>query len=502
LLIGLGKLGMTDSDGLFAATDLEHVEVVESGVEAGAGANKRFRAFEPNAVMLVPPSLDEWLPETHLSRFIADVVETELDLSRFYASYAKTKGQPPYDPRLMVRVLLYGYCVGVRSSRELERACVDVVAFRWLAGQQAPDFRSIGRFRKRHLAALGNVFLQALELCRAAGMVSLGQVALDGTKVRANASRRKAMSYARLTEKQKVLADEVSDLLADADAVDAAEDARFGKDKRGDELPAELARRGSRLVKLAAAREQLEADAALRAKKDAEKKARERGDDDDTVTAKGEDAAKNAVVAPKAQRNFTDPDSRIMKTADGSFHYCYNAQSIVDSDHQVIVVNTLNNVGVDVEQLQPLVEQARVSLGVLPGQVLVDAGYCSNTNLEYVKDIEEASGGTTEFFIATGRPKHGERIPDSPRGRIPADATLRERMGRKLKTKKGRAAYARRKAIVEPVFGQIHTRQGKFVLLRGLEQARNEWDLIAGCHNLMKLFSMQTNAALAASAGR
>ena len=491
---------MDDSDGLFDAADLEHVEPVEAGVEVGASVNKRFRAFEPHAVMLVPPSLDEWLPQTHLSRFIADVVETQLDLSKFYASYGKTKGQPPYDPRLMVRVLLYGYCVGVRSSRELERACVDVVAFRWLAGQQAPDFRSIGRFRKRHLAALGNVFLQALELCRAAGMVSLGQVALDGTKVRANASRRKAMSYQRLTEKQKILAAEVSDLLAEADAIDAAEDARFGKDKRGDELPAELARRESRLVTLAAAREQLEADAAARARKDAEQKACERGDDETSVTAKGEDAAKNAVVAPKAQRNFTDPDARIMKTADGSFHYCFNAQGAVDSGYQVIVATELTNIGVDVEQVQPMVEKTRVLMGALPGQIIFDAGYCSNKNLEYAKTIEADTAGATEFFIATGRAKHGERVPDVPRGRIPADATLRERMARKLKTKRGRAVYARRKAIVEPVFGQIHTRQGKFVLLRGLEQAGHEWNLIAGCHNLMKLFSMQTKAALAAPA--
>jgi transposase len=177
-------------DGLFDEALVERVELpVDAGVvEAGAGVNKRFRAFEPDAVMLVPPSLDEWLPQNHLARFIADLVAEELDLSRFYGSYAKTKGQPPYDPRLMVRVLLYGYCVGIRSSRELERACVDVVAFRWLAGQQAPDFRSIGRFRKRHLAALGNVFLQALELCRAAGMVSLGKVR-PGTQNRGGHSR-------------------------------------------------------------------------------------------------------------------------------------------------------------------------------------------------------------------------------------------------------------------------------------------------------------------------
>ena len=493
-------------DGLFPEALVERVEIVDGGgVEVGAGVNKRFRAFEPHAVMLVPPSLDEWLSPTHLSRFVADVVDAELDLSRFYASYGKAKGQPPYDPRLMVRVLLYGYCVGVRSSRELERACEDVVAFRWLAGQQNPDFRSIGRFRKRHLAALGNVFLQALELCRAAGMVSLGQVALDGTKVRANASRRKAMSYQRLTLKQKVLAAEVSDLLAEADAIDKAEDARFGKDKRGDELPAELARRQSRLAKLALARELLEADAAEKARKDAENKARERGDDDDVVAVKGEVAAKEAVVKPKAQRNFTDPDSRIMKTADGSYHYCYTGQAVVDSAHQVIVVNELNNVAVDVQQLLPMIEKTRDTMGIHPGQILIDAGYCSNSNLEYVKTLEEQSGGRTEFFIATGRQKHDEDeegavVLPAATGPLPANATLRERMAIKLKTERGAAVYARRKAIVEPVFGQIHTRQGKFLLLRGLEQTRHEWDLIAGCHNLMKLFTMQTKAAQASPA--
>ncbi|TFB63310.1 transposase [Cryobacterium sp. TMT1-62] len=221
-------------------------------------------------------SLVEWLPQNHLSPFIADIVETQLDLTKVYASYAKSKGQPPYDPRLMVRVLLYGYCVGIRSSRELARVRVDMVAFRWLAAQQAPDFRSIAQFRKRHLSSLGNVFLQALELGRTAGMVSLGQVALDGTKVCANASLRKAMSHGRLTEKQKVLAAEVSALLADADAIGVAENARFGKDKRGDELPPELARRESRLVKLAEARAALEADAAALARKDADKKARDK----------------------------------------------------------------------------------------------------------------------------------------------------------------------------------------------------------------------------------
>ena len=490
-------------DGLFEESLVERIEpVVDDGlVETGAGVNKRFKAFEPDVVMLVPPSLDEWLPGNHLARFIAEIVSEELDLSRFYDSYAKTKGQPPYDPRLMVRVLLYGYCVGVRSSRELERACVDVVAFRWLAAQQAPDFRSIGRFRQRHLAALGNVFLQALELCRAAGMVSLGRVALDGTKVRANASRRKAMSYARLTEKQRILAAEVSDMLADAQSVDANEDARFGADKRGDELPQALADKESRLATLAAAREALEAEAAEKARREAERKARDDGDDDGAVTAKGDQAAAAAMVKPGAQRNFTDPDARIMKTADGSFHYSYTGQAVVDADHQVIVATELNNIAVDVQQLAPMIERTRQTLGQLPAQWTIDAGYCSAANLEHARQIEAESAGGTEFFIATGRLKHGEEIPEAPRGRIPGNATLKERMARKLKTKRGRAVYARRKAIIEPVFGQIHTRQGKHVLLRGLEQAAHEWNLISGCHNLLKLFKYRENTRTLVAAG-
>ena len=306
--------------GLFDESLVERVEpLVEVPMDANGGIKKRVKAFDPDAVMLVPPSLEEWLPQGHLSRFIAELVDAELDLNRFYSSYAKAKGQPPYDPRLMLRILLYGYCVGVRSSRELEKACTDVVAFRWLAAQQAPDFRSIGRFRERHLAALADVFLQALELCRAAGMVSLGHVALDGTKVRANASRHKAMSYARLTEKQKVLADEISDLMAEARTVDAAEDARFGPGKRGGELPAELANGQRRAKAMKTARESIEAEAADRARCEAEEKARARGDDEEDVAGKGAAAAEAAEPKAKAQRNFTDPDARIMKTADGSY---------------------------------------------------------------------------------------------------------------------------------------------------------------------------------------
>jgi transposase len=201
--------------------------------EPGGPVRKTIRAFVPGQDLLLPPSLDEWLPAEHLARFIAELVDEHLDLSRIHASYTKAKGAPPYDPRLMVRILLYGYTTGVRSSRQLEAACQDVVAFRWLAAGQGPDFRSIARFRKRHLSALGHLFTQALVLCQAAGMVTLGRVALDGTKVRANASRRKAISYARMSEKEKVLAHEVSELLAQAEAIDQGEDARFGRTRAG-----------------------------------------------------------------------------------------------------------------------------------------------------------------------------------------------------------------------------------------------------------------------------
>jgi len=453
---------------------------------AGVPVSKTFRVFDPGQDLLLPPSLDDWLPAGHLARFIAELVDEHLDLSRIYASYTKAKGAPPYDPRLMVRILLYGYATGVRSSRALEAACMDVVAFRWLAAGAGPDFRSIARFRRRHLAALGHVFVQALALCQAAGMVTLGRVALDGTKLRANASRRKAMSYARMSEKEKILAQEVSDLLAQAEQVDQAEDARFGTDTRGDELPEELRRREGRLKKIRDAKQALEDDARQRAEAAARAKAVAKGEDEDTTAQRVAEATAAAVPTPRAQRNFTDPQSKIMKTADGSFHQCFNGQAVVDEDHQVIVAAEATNCAADVANLIPMTEQAATNTGRAPEQVVADAGYCSADNLEQAARLSAASG--TEFFIATGRTKHDAAIPATPRGRIRTAATPRERMARKLTTKKGRAAYARRKVIVEPVFGQMATLQNaKQLLLRGLDGARGEWLLLAACHNLRKL---------------
>jgi len=431
-------------------------------VECGP-VDKTFRRFQPDQLLLVPPSLDEWLPQEHLARFIADLVDEHLDLSGFYADYRQGRGGPPFDPRLMVRVLLLGYTTGIRSSRKLEAACWDIVAFRWLAGGQAPAYRAIAKFRKRHLSALGHLFVQALELCQAAGMLSLGRVALDGTKVRANASRRKAMSYARMSEKQKILAAEVSALLAEAEQIDHDEDAEFGRDNKGYGLPAELARRESRLAKITEAKTALEAEAKERAAT----------------------AGARAVPKPAAQRNFTDPESRIMKTADGSFHQCFNAQAVVDEDHQVIVATDLNNCAADSQTLVPMTEQITSNTGREPKQLLADAGYCSEANLEAAAAITTQTG--TQFLIATGRLERDEPVQAAPTGRIPKNFTPKQRMARKLRTKAGQGAYARRKAIVEPVFGQIHTLQGKYVLLRGLDNAVQEWNLLAACHNLRKL---------------
>ncbi|WP_448511063.1 IS1182 family transposase [Mycolicibacterium thermoresistibile] len=447
---------------------------------------KTFRTFAPDQGLLLPPSLDDWLPDEHLVRFIADLVDEHLDLSRIHAAYTEGRGGPPYDPRLMVRILLYGYTTGVRSSRKLEAACIDVVAFRWLAAGSAPDYRAIARFRKRHLSALGHLFVQALALCQAAGMVSLGQVALDGTKVRANASKRKAMSYARMTEKEKLLAAEVSALLLEAERIDKAEDKAFGKNRRGDELPEELRRRETRLAKIGEAKAALEAEAAEAARERAEARAKDRGDDDDTAAGKGAEAAAVAAPKPKAQRNFTDPDSKIMLTGDGAFHQCYNAQAVVDSDHQVIVATEVGTNASDVGTLMPMTEQTLTNTGQVPDQMLADAGYCSAGNLDRATDFAAQHG--TEFFIATGRRRRDDPPPVAPRGRVPNDATDKQRMARKLATKKGHAVYARRKAIVEPVFGQMSTLQNaKQLLLRGLDQARGEWLLLTACHNLRKL---------------
>lgn len=500
--------------------EVETVERVErERVAAGVAGTKTFRDYDQHQTFLLPPSLLDWLPDDHLARLIDALVEDTLDLSPILAAYVGERGYPPYDPRLMLKVLLYGYATGVCSSRKIERRCVEDVGFRFLAGNQTPDHRTIARFRKKHQGAFEDLFVQVLQLAARTGLVKLGRVALDGSKVRANASRRKAMSYERMGPREQQLQDEIAQLreqaaglIAEAERIDEAEDEQFG-DRRGDELPAELARRESRLATLQAAKQALETEAAeaaaerertkaaRKARRQAAREAESAGmspeesdtaadaaeaavDHDPDVAAAVEAAAAAATPKPKAQRNFTEPDSRIMKTSDRSFHQCYNAQAIVDAHAQIIIAAGLTNQAADVGHLAGMLDQVQTNLGRLPDQLLADAGYFSEDNVAHCADLG------VDALIATGRFKHNEPAPPAPRGPVPKDASVKQRMARKLRTKPGRAAYARRKAIVEPVFGQMHTRQrADRLLLRGLEAAHAEHQLHALCHNILKLFT-------------
>ena len=463
---------------------------VEPGAEGVARPkrtiDKTFRSYDQDQPMLLAPDLRDWVPAEDPARWVDDLVEHGLDLTPFYDDYTEARGAPPYDPRLMLKLLIFGYSNGVTSSRELERRCQHDVAYMFLTAQAAPDFVVISRFRKRHLKAFTALFTQALGLCAQAGLVSLGNVALDGSKIRASASRHRAMSYDRMVRAEAELAAEVEALVADAERTDAAEDAAHG-DRRGDELPAELARREGRLAAIRKAKADLEAEHAAKARVKAEQAAAKQGADETEQAAAGEEAASTAVVPAKAQRSFTDPDSRIMKTSDGSFHYCYNAQTVVDEDSQVILNTKLVASGADSQELPAaladLVEALQAAgIEKLPKTLLADAGYFSEAN------VEATCEAGIDPLIATGRQKHGTKPPAAPRGRIPKGLTPKQLMTRKLSTKKGKAAYARRKAIVEPAFGQMKVAQSAGRLrLRGLDNAQGEWTLQAFCHNARKL---------------
>ena len=424
---------------------------------------KTFRPYVPEQRLLLPPAIEDWVPEGHLARFISDVVEG-LDLSAIECAYGEERGYPPYDPRMMTKVLLYAYATGVYSSRRMAARLVDSVAFRYLAASNQPDFRTLNRFRKQHAPALSNLFAQVVRLCRKAGLVKLGRVAVDGTKIKANASKHKAMSYGRMKEKEEQLERDIKGWLKKSDEVDAQEDRQYGKDKTGDELPAELATREGRLKKIREAKAALEAEARERAKAD--------GKDPDT-----------AKPPDKAQRNFTDPESRIMKGNDG-FVQGYNAQVAVDGSSQVIVAQHVTDASPDVEQLLPVVNALGKTLKHRPKQLLADAGYYSEAN---VTALQKRG---IEPFIATRRLKHQQELPPAPRGRIPAALSVKERMERTLRTVRGRTTYALRKVIPEPVFGQIkHARGFRQFLRRGLDNVSHEWALICTVHNLLKLYT-------------
>jgi transposase len=448
---------------------------------------KTFRRYEPGQLFLLPPDMSKWLPEDHLVYFIHDVV-SQLELSEIFDSYDSSKGgYPAYHPEMMVALLIYAYCVGVPSSRKIEKATYESIAFRVLTADQHPDHDTICAFRRRHLKALAALFVQVLRLCQKAGLVKLGHVALDGTKVRANASKHKAMSYGRMEKSIAELEAEVQRLLSEAEAIDAKEDNRYGKGRRGDEVPEKLRFKQSRLAKIKEAKEALEREVLEHFPEQQAAYEKKRRDYDSRPGNRRARPPKAPSDKPesKAQRNFTDPDSRIMKmSATKSFEQCYNCQAAVDGHHQVILAPRVTQYANDKRQVEPVIEKLKSNLdGATPKQVSADSDYYSQDNVLYL------AGHHIDAYVATGRWKHTHRVPAAPRGRIPKDATVKERMTRKLRTIKGRATYSKRKGIVEPVFGQIKQVRGfRQFLLRGFDQVSAEWELICLGHNLMKLF--------------
>ncbi|MCJ7764239.1 MAG: IS1182 family transposase [Dehalococcoidales bacterium] len=414
----------------------------------------------------MPASMQDWLPSDHLAYFISDVVD-HLDLSAIMERYAgEERGYPPYHPAMMVKVLLYAYCIGIASSRKIEKRLCEDIAFRVLAANNTPDFRTISDFRKDHLKALAGLFLQVLKLCQKAGLVRLGHIALDGTKIKANASKHKAMSYKRMKEEEAWLEAEVADLLKKAKAADEEEDQRYGKGKRGDELPKELAFRESRLKKIREARVALEAEARLEAEKRPEK-----GEED-------------ATPPDGAQRNFTDPESHIMPAPGGKhFIQAYNAQAAVDSANQVIVAAEVTNKPTDKGQAEPMMEIVNVNTGQLPRQMSADAGYFSSDA------VNNLTARGIDVYMPPDKTGHRFTLPPAPRGRIPKCLSIVDRMRRKLRTKKGKERYGLRKELPEPVFGQIKQVRGfDQFLLRGSDKVSSEWKVICTGHNLLKLF--------------
>ncbi|MCP4900515.1 MAG: IS1182 family transposase [bacterium] len=449
--------------------------------------SKTYRSWDPDQAYLLPPSPSDWLPEDDLVYFVLDTVR-DLNLKPITRKYESGDGRgfPPYHPRMMVTLLLYSYTQGAFSSRRIMKRCERDAAYRVLVHDDAPNFRTISDFRKLHLAELEGMFVEVLGLCQEAGLVQLGHVSLDGTKVKANASRHKAMSYGRMKEEEKRLRKEIRELLNRAEATDAEEDERYGRDRRGDELPEALSRRKDRLEKIREARKALENKAKAAAQE--ERKRRQAEDCKRGNKAHQGRQRKDVKEVPddKKQYNFTDPETSIMKANNKGFDQCGNAQAAVDREHQVIVAADVTNESNDKKQLKPMVKQAKKNIG--RGQRInkfsADSGYFSEDNVTWIE------GQGTDGYIATGRLKHNEKVPPHPRGRPPSGLTVKERMARKLRTKKGRETYAERKWIIEPVFGQIKRGMGfTQFLLNGIDKMRSEWRMICLAHNLRKLWA-------------
>ena len=469
--------------------------------------SKRFRAWKIDEPLFLPATVGDFVGEEHLARFVLDLVREDIDLTAITGTYGSERGQPPFDPTMMTALLLYSYCCGIYASRRIANACRERVDFMSVVGLDAPDFRTVSDFRKRHLQALGKLFGQILQLCETAGLVKLGHVALDGTKIKANASKHKAMSYDRMENRAAELEAEVAKWLSAAEAADAAEDKLYGRDKTGEEMPDWVADKKRRAERIRKAKAELEAEAkaAAEAKLKAEAEAAEKR------AAEGRRKPGRPAAPPstepdgKAQKNFTDPQSRIMKSKDG-FIQAYNAQAAVDAEAQIIVAHDVTQSPVDCGQLVPMTDAIETNLGRKPAQLSADAGYCSEANLDGLEKRD------IDAYVATGRARDavagavdGEPTTATPPAEPASAPTRVEAMRAKIKAGGHASPYRLRKQLPEPVFGQIKQARGfRQFLLRGFAMVRAEWAIVCTAHNLLKLAqgrNLSATLPLAAGAG-
>ena len=464
--------------------------------------SKTFRPWKIDEPLLLPPAVQEFVAKDHLAHFVLSLVREDVDLEEITCTYRGERGQPPFDPGMMTALLLYSYSCGIYSSRRIAKACRERVDFMRIVGFDAPDFRTISDFRKRHLKALGGLFGQILRLCEKAGLVKLGHVALDGTKIKANASKHKAMSYERMEKRAAELEAEVAKWLSAADAADAKEDSLHGRDKTGDEMPDWVADKKQRAERIRKAKAELETEAraAAEAKRRADVEAAEKREGRRKPGRKA--APPSEEPDAKSQKNFTDPESRIMKSKDG-FVQAYNAQAAVDAQAQIIVAQDVTQSPIDCGQLVPMTDAVEVNLGRKPEQLSADSGYCSEANLAALENR------SIDAYVATGRAK------DAAAGTADSEATAAsspsasdnkptrvEAMRAKIKAGGHSSPYRLRKQLPEPVFGQIKQARGfRQFLLRGIERVRREWAIVCTVHNLLKLahFERLSTASLIAA---
>ena len=452
--------------------------------------SKTFRAWKIDEPLFLPAKVGDFVGEDHLARFVLNLVREDVDLTAITGTYSSERGQPPFDPTMMTTLLLYSYCCGIYPSRRIAKACRERVDFMSIVGLDVPDFRTISDFRKRHLKALGGLFGQILHLCETAGLVKLGHVALDGTKIKANASKHKAMSYERMENRASELEAEVAKWLSTAEAADAEEDKLYGRDKTGEEMPDWVADKKLRAERIRDAKAELEAGAkaAAAAKLKAEVEAAEKREAEGRRKPGRQAAAPSTEPDAKAQKNFTDPQSRIMKSKDG-FVQAYNAQAAVDAEAQIIVAQDVTQSAGDCGQLIPMTDAIEINLGRKPEQLSADAGYCSEANLEALENRN------IDAYVATGRARDAVAgtVTDEPTTaqlspEPVGEPTRVERMRAKIKAGGHASPYRLRKQLREPVFGQIKQARGfRQFLLRGFEKVRAEWAIVCTVHNLLKL---------------